>query len=212
NASAVRARSIPFSGSVKNATRSCTKSASSWKITPSTRCRKPTGGFSTARNSARAGSAAKSCPRRRHSSLDRFRILDWSLWGLFERSVAVERLERFERLNIQLLRAIVFMPRAGGGPAAREQSIDGGDLLSGQSDLRCGGIFFEVANLPGARNRHEILALAEDPRQRQLGERDSFRSGDLFQRGEQPGVAFEIGGMKTRRFAPAVFLAEIVWG
>ena len=57
----------------QSATSSCTKSASSWKITLSTRSRRHTSAFSTAKNSAPATTAAKSCQLPKNSRRDRVR-------------------------------------------------------------------------------------------------------------------------------------------
>ncbi len=67
SASAVPARSTASNGFASNATRCCTKKASSSKTTLSTPSQKPTSASSTARNSAPAKHAARSCPRRNRS-------------------------------------------------------------------------------------------------------------------------------------------------
>ena len=100
------------------------------------------------------------------------------------------------------------MPAAG-NCSRRKNFIDGGKLVRVQRNIRCCGISFQIGDLVGPWNRHEKIALMENPGQRQLRDGAIFRTGKLFQLFEQIDVALKVLLVKTRPAPLRFLLAQI---
>src|SRR5919198_5600825 len=62
----------------------------------------------------------------------------------------------------------------------RELCVDAGKVICAELDVDRGGVLLEVGAALRARDRHDVVTLREQPRDRELRRRDAFFGGDLL--------------------------------
>jgi hypothetical protein len=98
--------------------------------------------------------------------------------------------------------------RRAGRAADRKCGVERRHFAWVERDLRSGGIRFQVRSALGARNRNDIVALGEEPGQRELGRRAALRSRHLIQRRDQRKVPAKVVALEAGKRAAHIVLVE----
>jgi hypothetical protein len=87
----------------------------------------------------------------------------------------------------------------------RREVVQPFDLRGAQLDAVGGGVLLDARNPLGARNRRDVVALREQPGQRDLGRSDSYLSGNGSNLVDDAQIALEVLAGEARvRLAPVV--------
>lgn len=93
---------------------------------------------------------------------------------------------------------------AGAESTVREDLVDRGEISLGEGDVGGVGVFLHAGGAAGARDRNDLLALGEQPGQRELGDGDAPGRGQLAKSLHGFDVLLEVAGLPAR-----IGLAEV---
>src|SRR5512134_919999 len=96
------------------------------------------------------------------------------------------------------------------GRPLRQQLVDPAQIVVGQRDGKRADVLLEIAPAARAGNGHDILALSENPGERELGRLTALRGRQLLDMRHEVEVALEVLALESRRMAPYVVLRQIL--
>ncbi len=104
------------------------------------------------------------------------------------------------------VRCIAFADRRPG----RDRLVDCGQLILAQDDIGSGNVLFEVADLLGAWDGDDVVALRQDPGKGELTRRAALGGRDRADLADELEVVVEGCPLEPRRRAPPVIRVQVV--
>src|SRR4051794_25930277 len=94
----------------------------------------------------------------------------------------------------------------------RQLGVDALEVRAGQLDVKRGPVLLEIGDALRPRDRDDVIALRQHPRQRELAGGDALLLGELADLGCEQLVALEVLTREARVAAAEVALVELLLG
>src|SRR4051794_35844911 len=146
-------------------------------------------------------------PRKTMRSLSRREKMSYSRSPRADRSTTVGTRGMPRNLSIQRRHPAAVVALAGG---LRQLGVDPREVLARQLDVARRPVLLEVGDALRAWDRHDVVALRQDPGERELPGGDALLLGELADLRREALVALEVVTGEARVVAAEVTLVELV--